>query len=213
MRPRHIAIEGPIGVGKTALVERLARRFEARAVFEPTDNPFLESFYADKAGSAFAAQIWFLISRHQQLKPLAQGELFQHGVVADYMFDKDRVFAYMNLGDSELATYETLFDLLAADVPKPDLVVYLQAQVGTLLDRIRRRGRQVERRISQRYLGEVVEAYDHYFFRYDRGPLLVVDTNHIDPAHEDTHLDDLVARIEAMERGGIEYYRPRPDLA
>lgn len=208
MSLRHIAIEGPIGVGKTALVERLARRFEARAVFEPTDNPFLEPFYADKPGSGFAAQIWFLISRHQQLRPLAQGELFQQGVVADYMFEKDRIFAYMNLEDSELATYESLYELLSGDVPKPDLVVYLQARANTLLDRIKHRGRPVERRISQRYISEVVDAYDHFFFRYDRGPLLVVDTNRIDPVHDDAHLEDLVARIEAMERGGVEYYTP-----
>lgn len=209
MRPRHIAIEGPIGVGKTALVERLARRLEARSVFEPTDNPFLESFYGDRPGSAFAAQIWFLISRHQQLKPLAQGELFHQGIVADYMFEKDRIFAYLNLEDSELATYESLFELLAPDVPRPDLVVYLQAHAGVLLERIRQRGRPAERRLSQRYLAEVVDAYDHFFFRYDRGPLLVVDTNHIDPAHDESHLADLMTRIEAMERGGIEYYRPR----
>lgn len=208
MRPRHIAIEGPIGVGKTALVERLARRFEARAVLEPTDNPFLEPFYGDRPGSAFAAQIWFLISRHQQMKPLAQGELFHQGVVADYVFEKDRIFAYLNLEDSELATYESLFSMLSPQVPKPDLVVYLQARVTTLQDRIRQRGRSTERRLSQAYLAEVVEAYDHFFFRYDRGPLLVVDTNDIDPAHEESHLSDLVARIEAMERGGIEYYRP-----
>ena len=208
MRPRHIAIEGPIGVGKTALVERLARRFEARAVLEPTDNPFLEPFYGDRPGSAFATQIWFLISRHQQMKPLAQGELFHHGVVADYMFEKDRIFAYLNLEDSELATYESLFAMLSPEVPKPDLVVYLQARVGTLQDRIRQRGRSTERRLSQAYLAEVVEAYDHFFFRSDRGPLLVVDTNDIDPAHEEAHLSDLIARIEAMERGGIEYYHP-----
>jgi deoxyadenosine/deoxycytidine kinase len=208
MRPRTIAIEGPIGVGKTALARRLASRFDARLVLEPEDNPFIEQFYQDRRGSSFSAQIWFLISRHRQQLDLKQGGLFEHGVVVDYLFEKDRVFAYLNLNDSELATYEKLHELLAGDAFQPDLVVYLQARVPVLVERIRTRARGTERRISESYLEEVVQAFDQFFFRYDQAPLLVVDTNHIDPAHDEGDFEDLARRIEAMERGGIEYYRP-----
>lgn len=209
MRPRHIAIEGAIGVGKTELARRLARRFDALLVLEPDDNPFLQAFYADRRGSAFAAQVWFLLARHRQQRELRQGTLFHQGIVADYIFDKDRIFAHLNLNDFELDTYERLFGLLAADVARPDLVVYLQARVPTLLERITSRGRSTEKRISETYLQEVGRAYDHFFFRYDLAPLLVVDTNRFDPIHDDGHFEDLVARIEAMKRGGVEYYQPR----
>ncbi len=208
MKPRYIAIEGPIGVGKSVLAEALAARFDARIVAEPVDNPFLEQFYKDRKGSAFATQIWFLVQRHRQIRELAQGDLFQQAVVSDYLFDKDRIFAYLNLSDSELATYETLYQLLVADIPAPDLVVYLQARVDTLMERIRSRGRGSEKRLSQVYLEQVVQAHDDFFFRYDEAPLLVVDTNEINPVQDDGQLEDLVGRIGAMERGGIEYYRP-----
>ncbi|MDQ7006386.1 MAG: deoxynucleoside kinase [Acidobacteriota bacterium] len=208
MTPRYIAIEGPIGVGKTVLAERLAERFDARLVREPTDNPFLEQFYGDRRGSAFPTQIWFLISRHQQLRHLAQGNLFQQTVVSDYLFEKDRIFAYINLDDSELATYEKLYEHLVTEIPRPDLVVYLQARVDTLITRIQRRGRQAERRISDTYLEQVVQAHDHFFFHFDQAPLLVVDTNEINPLEHEAQLDDLASRIQAMERGGVEYYRP-----
>lgn len=208
MKPRTVAIEGPIGVGKTALARRLARHWDAKLILEPTDNPFLENFYKDRRGSAFAAQIWFLLARHRQQRELRQGDLFQQGVVSDYLFEKDLVFAYLNLNDVELSTYEKLFQLLAPDVIKPDRVVYLQAKISTLQRRISDRGRDIERRLSETYLEEVVQAYDYYFFRYDQAPLLVVDTNEINPAKDDQHFEDLVRRIEAMDRGGVEYYRP-----
>ncbi len=207
MSPRYIAIEGPIGVGKSALAEKLARRLDARSVMEPTDNPFLEGFYRDQKESAFSTQMWFVISRHQQLRFLAQGDLFQQTVVSDYLFEKDRIFAYLNLNDSELATYERLYEHLSQDIRQPDLVVYLQAKVSTLVERIHRRGRRPERRISEAYLEQVVQAHDHFFFRYDQAPLLVVDTNEINLVQDETHMDDLVLRIDAM-RGGVEYYRP-----
>lgn len=208
-KPRFIAIEGPIGVGKTTFARRLARRLDAGLVLEATDNPFLEAFYKDRRGASFSAQIWFLLARHQQLKELRQGNLFHRTFVSDYLFEKDRVFAYLNLSDSELATYEKLYQLLVPDVMRPDLVVYLQARVPALLRRIGERGREVEKRISEGYLDETVQACDHFFFRYNEAPLLVVDTNDIDPAHEDADFEDLVRRIEAMQRGGIEYYQPK----
>jgi len=208
-RPRWIALEGPIGVGKTALARRIAERLEARLVLEPVDNPFLEAFYRDRQGAAFPAQVWFLLARHRQLRDLRQVELFQPWVVSDYLFEKDRLFARLTLDDEELATYEQLWRLLRPQVPHPDVVVYLQARVPTLLARIAERGREIERRISEDYLAEVVRTFDQFFFRWDGPPLLVVDTNEIDPVHEDTDLDDLVDRVLGMDRrGGIEYYRP-----
>jgi deoxyadenosine/deoxycytidine kinase len=209
MKPRLVAIEGPIGVGKTALARLLARHWEGRLLQEPVDNPFLENFYRDRRGSAFSAQIWFLLARHRQQRDIRQGDLFQQAVIEDYLFEKDLIFAYLNLNDVELTTYEKLYQLLAADVPRPDLVVYLQARVPALLKRIGERGREVERRLSEADLEEVVQAYDYFFFRYDQAPLLVVDTNEINPAKEDADFQDLVRRIEAMDRGGVEYYRPR----
>jgi len=208
VRPRLVAIEGPIGVGKTALARRLARHWDARLVLEPTDNPFLETFYRDRRGSAFSAQIWFLLARHRQQRDIRQGDLFQQAIVEDYLFEKDLVFAYLNLTDVELTTYEKLYNLLSNDVVRPDRVIYLQARASTLLARILERGRDVERRISEAYLEEVVQAYDYFFFRYDQAPLLVVDTNEINPVRDDAQLEDLVRRIEAMDRGGVEYYRP-----
>jgi deoxyadenosine/deoxycytidine kinase len=209
MKPRLVAIEGPIGVGKTALAKRLARYWEGKLVLEPTDNPFLENFYKDRRGSAFSAQIWFLLARHRQQREIRQGDLFQQTVVEDYLFEKDLVFAYLNLNDVELSTYEKLYNLLAPEVVRPDLVVYLQAKVPVLLKRVAERGRDVERRLAEAYLEEVVQAYDYFFFRYDQTPLLVVDTNDINPAREDADFDDLVRRIEKMDRGGVEYYKPR----
>ncbi len=209
MKPRLIAIEGPIGVGKTALARRLAKHHEARLVLEPVDNPFLENFYRDRRGSAFSAQIWFLLARHREQKEIRQGDLFQQAVVEDYLFEKELIFAYLNLNDVELSTYEKLYQLLSADVARPDIVVYLQARVPALLKRIAERGRDIEKRLSESYLEEVVQAYDYFFFRYDQTPLLVVDTNDFNPAKDDAHFEDLVRRInDASERGGVEYYRP-----
>ncbi|MCE5245300.1 MAG: deoxynucleoside kinase [Candidatus Polarisedimenticolia bacterium] len=208
MKPRLVAIEGPIGVGKTALARRLCRHWDARLLLEPTENPFLESFYKDRRGSAFAAQIWFLLARHRQQRDIRQGDLFQQAVVSDYLFEKDLIFAYLNLNDIELATYEKLYQLLKDDVVRPDIVIYLQARASELAKRVAERGREVERRLSETYLEEVVQAYDYFFFRYDQTPLLVVDTNRYNPAKNDAEFEDLVRRISAMDRGGVEYYSP-----
>jgi deoxyadenosine/deoxycytidine kinase len=204
---RHLAIDGPIGVGKTSLVERLARRFESTAVFEDVQNPFLEDFYRDKKGAAFRTQMFFVMSRYEQMKSLAQRDLFHPLVITDYTFAKDKIFAYLNLDDTELRVYDRLYALLVESVPKPDLVVYLQGEPEVISKRIRARGRGYERGISPEYLREVVEAYNYYFYHYRETPLLVVNTNEIDFVHRNEDFEDLVAQI-AQIRAGVQHYVP-----
>jgi deoxyadenosine/deoxycytidine kinase len=208
MKVSYIAVEGPIGVGKTSLVQRLARKLNAQLIREEVENPFLEDFYRDKPGAAFQAQLWFLLNRHRQIRALGQTDLFQSLVLADYIFAKDKIFAYLTLDDSELLIYDKLFALLDSELPKPELVIYLQASTEVLLERIRKRGREVEGEISEAYLAEVNKAFNYYFFHYDATPLLVIDTNGIDFVREEADLDDLVEKIRGMERGGVQYYRP-----
>ncbi|MCM2270249.1 MAG: deoxynucleoside kinase, partial [Thermoanaerobaculia bacterium] len=160
---RYLAVDGPIGVGKTSLVDRLVRRFEAVKVLEDVENPFLPDFYQDKAGAAFQTQMYFLLSRYKQQQEIVQQELFQRLVIADYTFPKDRIFAYLTLGDDELALYDKLYATLESNVPVPDLVLYLTADVDTCMARIRRRARGFEREISEDYMAELIEAYNHYF--------------------------------------------------
>ena len=180
----------------------------AQLIREEVENPFLEDFYRDKPGAAFQAQLWFLLNRHRQIRSLGQTDLFQSLVIADYIFAKDKIFAYLTLDDSELLIYDKLFALLDSELPKPDLVIYLQASTEILLERIRRRGREVEGEISEAYLAEVNKAFNYYFFHYDATPLLVIDTDGIDFVKEEADLDDLVEKIRGMERGGVQYYRP-----
>jgi len=207
MRYKFIAVEGPIGVGKTSLVHRLGEKFNAREFFENVENPFLEAFYDDRPGAAFQAQLFFLLNRYQQQKDLAQTDLFHQFTIADYLFAKDKIFAYLNLSDSELIVYERLYGLLEANLPGPDLVIYLQASTDVLVDRIRKRRRDVESRISEVYIDEVNKAYNHFFFHYDTTPLLVIDTTDIDFVQREADMNDLVARIQSMERG-VHYYVP-----
>jgi deoxyadenosine/deoxycytidine kinase len=164
---RHIAIEGPIGVGKSSLAERLAARLEAAAVLEEKDNPFLADFYGGRPGAALQAQLFYLLSRHRQQQLLQQGDLFAASTVCDYLFDKDKIFAYVNLDDNELFIYQRLYDLLVKDVPAPDLVVYLQAPTDVLMRRLRDRARESDDELPEPgagYLREVNEAYQHFFF-------------------------------------------------
>jgi len=204
---RSIAVEGPIGVGKTSFVELLARKFEATKVLEKIDNPFLTDFYNDKPGAAFQAQLFFMLSRNKQLQELAQRDLFQQITICDYIFPKDKIFAYLNLDDSELLIYDKLYPMLEAQVPKPDLVIYLQASTRVLIERIRGRNRDYEARVSEEYINEVNKAYNYYFFHYSQTPLLVIDTSSIDFVHQEEHLDELVGQIRKMDRG-VQYYRP-----
>ena len=207
---QYIAIEGPIGVGKTSLAERLAARFDAELVLEETDNPFLADFYAGRPGAALQAQLFYLLNRHRQQLELRQGDLFAQTTVADYLFDKDKIFAYLNLDDNELFIYQRLYDLLARDVPSPDLVIYLQAPSDVLLQRVRDRTREVDDTPLPQtsYIREVNEAYQHFFFHYSATPLLVVETSHVDLAASDGAVDDLLRQVRSMGKG-TRYYVPR----
>jgi deoxyguanosine kinase len=208
---RHIAIEGPIGAGKTALAERLGTRLDATVVLEETENPFLADFYADKPGSALQAQLFYLLSRHRQQTALRQSDLFSQTTIADYLFDKDKIFAYLNLDDNELFIYQRLYDLLARDIASPDLVIYLQAPTDVLLRRVHTRRRDPESVALQpddEYLRELNEAYHHFFFHYGATPLLVVETSQFDADGSDEAIDDLIKQLRGMGPG-TRYYVPR----
>jgi deoxyguanosine kinase len=208
---RYIAIEGPIGVGKTRLAQRLASRIDASTVLEETDNPFLADFYNDRPGAALQAQLFFLLSRHRQLMGLRQADLFAHTTVCDYLFDRDKIFAYLNLDDNELFIYQRLYDLLSRDVPAPDLVVYLQAPTDILLRRLRDKPVDPESAKptpDAEYLRELNEAYKHFFFHYNATPLLVIETSEFDLERSEKALDDLVRQVNGMGKG-TRYYVPR----
>ena len=207
MKFRSIAVEGPIGVGKTSFVERLARKFDAYKVLEGIENPFLEQFYEDRQGAAFQAQLFFLLSRYRQLQELTQRDLFHQVTICDYILPKDKIFAYLNLDDSELLIYDKLYALLEEQTPKPDMVIFLQAETKTLVERIHGRNRKYERVISETYVNEVNKAYNYFFFHYNQTPLLVIDTTAIDFVRHEEHLDELVEQIRKMEHG-VQYYRP-----
>jgi deoxyadenosine/deoxycytidine kinase len=207
----YLAIEGPIGVGKTALAERLASRLDATTILEDADNPFLADFYNDRPGAALQAQLFYLLNRHRQLTGLRQADLFLQTTVCDYLFDKDKIFAYLNLDDNELFIYQRLFELLARDIPVPDLVVYLQAPTEILLERLARRTEAAEDtspRPDEDYVRELNEAYQHFFFHYTATPLLVVETSEFDPETDDAALGDLVRQIKGMGKG-TRYYVAR----
>jgi deoxyadenosine/deoxycytidine kinase len=208
---RYIAIEGPMSVGKSSLAERLATRLDATVVLEEAENPFLADFYAGRPGSALQAQLFFLLNRHRQQLTLQQTDLFAQETVSDYLFDKDKIFAYLNLDDNELFIYQRLYDLLVKDVPSPDLVVYLQAPTDVIVRRVRERARKAERDAHDPgadYIRELNEAYQHFFFHYTATPLLVVETSHVDLHASDEALDDLIRQIRTM-KGGTRYYVPR----
>jgi deoxyguanosine kinase len=204
---RHVAVDGPIGVGKTSLVEMLARRFHGTKVLEDVDNPFLPDFYKKKKGAAFQTQLFFVLSRYQQQQEIAQIDLFTNLVVADYHFPKDKIFACLNLDDSELLIYDKLYTLLSESVRKPDLVIYLQGTLETCLKRIKKKTRALEKQVTPEYLAQLIEAYNYYFYHYEETPLLVVDTNEIDFVNRPGDFEDLVGQIQRT-RKGVQYYVP-----
>jgi deoxyguanosine kinase len=208
---RFIAIEGAIGAGKTALAERLGTRLDATVVLDEPENPFLADFYADRPGAPFQTQLFYLLNRHRQQTMMRQADLFSQLTVCDYLFDKDKIFAYLNLDDNELFIYQRLYDLLARDVPHPDLVVYLQAPTDVLLRRVHSRRMDAEAVALQPdddYLRELNEAYHHFFFHYDATPLLVVETSQFDSGASDEALEELVKQVRTMG-SGTRYYVPR----
>ena len=208
MKFHYIAVDGPIGVGKTAVVERLAERLDATTLLEEWgQNPFLKGFYDGAPGAAFQVELFFLLSRYRQQQELRQRSLFNQVTIADYVFEKSKLFAFLNLEDSELLIYEKLYGLLAEGTPRPDLVVYLQAPTEVLMKRIRARGRPEEAHLSEDYLGEVNRAYNHYFFHYTQTPLLVVNTADVNFARSDQDVDDLLRQVRAMGKG-TQYYVP-----
>jgi deoxyadenosine/deoxycytidine kinase len=206
---RFIVVEGPIGVGKTSLVRRLAASLGAELLLEQAEqNPFLERFYRNPRAGALPAQLYFLFQRAQQLAALNQGDMFAAKVrVADYLLDKDRIFARLTLDQAEFELYEQVYAKLAIDAPKPDLVVYLQAPPDVLLERIARRGTPYEQLIERRYLERLNEAYARFFHEYDRSPLLIVNAAMIDPANNQADFEDLSAEIARMKRGRL-YWNP-----
>ena len=211
---RYLAIEGPIGLGKTTLAQRLGARLDANIVLDDKQNPFLPDFYAGRAGAAFQAQLFFTLARHRQLLNLRQGDLFSQSTVCDYVFDRDRVYAFMNLDDNELFIYQRLFDLVARDLAAPDVVIYLQAPTELLKrhlrDRIRRAAEDDEDLPlpSEEYLTELNEAYNHFFFHYTTTPLLVIETSHVDLSWGDEAVDDVLKQLKSMGRG-TQYFVPR----
>jgi len=206
---RYIAIEGPIGVGKTSLARLLAKEFNARCILEkPEGNPFLPHFYQDRRKYAFQTQIFFLLNRFQQQKEMAQLDLFNQVTLCDYLFSKDRIFASLNLDDHELALYEQIYQLLHGQIPSPDLAIFLQARPEVLLHRIKSRNIPYEKEISLEDLRKLVDAYNYYFFHYDQTPLLVVDTSEINIVSRKEDLDQLVREIKQM-RKGTSYFIPK----
>jgi deoxyadenosine/deoxycytidine kinase len=204
--PRHIVIEGPIRVGKSTLAKVLADRLHARRVFDCEDNPFLSDFYKEKPGSAFRAQMYFLLERFRRLNELREQE-DPAPVVSDFLFEKDKIFAYINLDNEELKLYEQYFAMFAPSVPAPDLVIYLQAKPEVLRKRVTKRGVPSESDISPEYLEAVSQAYEHFFFRYSASNLLVVDTSEIDFVERNQDLQELLRRLKHPVKG-TQYFLP-----
>jgi deoxyguanosine kinase len=204
---RYLAVDGPIGVGKTTLVEMLSRRFEGVKMLEDAENPFLDAFYRDRPGTAFQTELYFLLTRYKQQLDAQQQELSQKLLLADYTFPKNRVFAYLNLSDDELMLFDKLFALLEPQVPVPDLVLYLTADVDTCMARIRKRSRSYEKQMSEDYIRQLIDAYNHYYYHYSKTPLLVVDTRHLDFEHRESDFEELVHQLQRPVRG-TQYFVP-----
>lgn len=204
--PRYITIEGPIAVGKSSLARVLADRLHARRVFDAEDNPHLQDFYQEKPGAALRAQMWFLLARYRQLRDLAL-EHDPRTLVADYLFEKDKLFACLNLGEEELKVYDQYYDWLRPQLPTPELVIYLQAKPAVLKKRLGKRRDARERHISDPYIEEVVRAYEHFFFHYSASNLLVIDTSQIDFVERNEDLQKLLRRLGEPVKG-TQYFLP-----
>ncbi len=206
---KYIAVEGVIGVGKTSLAKKIAERLKANIILEQFEiNPFLEKFYLDRKRFAFQTQMFFLVNRFKQQQQLGQENLFTEFLVSDYIFDKDRIFAYLNLSGEELKLYETMFPLLYRDLRKPDLVIYLQSSVDRLMHNIKKRNRRIEKNISRSYIEELSDAYNNYFFKYNTTPLLIVNTSQLDFVNRENDFMEIYQQIFREDRGVYEYFQP-----
>lgn len=206
---RYIAIEGVIGAGKTSLAKKLSERLDANLILEEFEtNPFLEKFYDDRKRYAFQTQMFFLINRYKQQEQLGQEDLFAKYIVSDYIFDKDQIFAYLNIEGEELKLYENLFPLLQRNLRKPDLVIFLQSSTDRLMHNIKKRGRKVERNLTRSYIEELSEAYNNFFFKYNNTPLLIVNSTEIDFINRQKDFDELFNQVFREDRGFIEYFNP-----
>jgi len=204
----HIAVEGVIGVGKTSFAKILAERMSARLVLEKfEENPFLEDFYVDPERFSFQTQLYFLLSRYRQQMELKQVDLFHSLLVSDYMFDKDKLFAHLNLDDKELVLYNLIAQLLEKEIPKPDLVIFLQASTDRLMNNIKKRGRAYEREMSREYIESLNQIYNEYFFRYKASSLLIINTSEIDFVQNEDDLNELLALLRKPISGTV-YYNP-----
>jgi len=202
----YIAIEGVIGVGKTTLVTLLAREYNAKAILEDVDgNPFLHAFYEDPERYAFPTQIFFLLSRYKELQNLTNRELFTKRIVADYIFDKDKIFAYINLEKRERILYDKIHNLLHKDIVTPNFIIYLQANLDTIMERIRRRGRNYERSISEEYIKLLIQSYNEYFFHFNKCPVLIVNANEVDFVKYSSHFKLLKEEMKDIT-SGINYF-------
>ncbi len=210
---KFIAVEGVIGAGKTALAKKLKSKLEAKLILEQFEaNPFLESFYSDRKRFAFQTQMFFLINRFKQQEELNQEDLFTNYIVCDYIFDKDKIFAYLNLSAEELKLYENIFPLLSRNLRKPDLVVFLQSSLDRLMFNIKKRSRVIERNLTRSYIEELSNAYNHFFFRYNSTPLLIVNSTDIDFVNNDEDFEELFRQIFREDRGVIEYFKPEASV-
>jgi deoxyguanosine kinase len=210
--PRYVAVEGPIGVGKTTLAKKLAESFRYPTLLEPaSENPFLDRFYREGGRHALPTQLFFLLHRAQQLAELGDGGLFSPLVVADFLMEKDRLFAEITLDAAELELYDRIRQNLDLTPPRPDLVIYLQAPEAVLVERIRTRGIASEQHIATEYLGALIEAYARFFHFYDEAPLLIVNATEVDLASNEAHYRELVERIVHMN-GARQYFNPHPEL-
>ncbi len=208
--PKYIAIEGVIGAGKTTLAKKLSEKLNAKLVLEEFENnPFLEKFYDDRKRHAFQTQMFFLINRFKQHEQFNQEDLFTNHIVSDYIFDKDQIFAYLNLSGEELKLYESIFPLLKRDLRQFDLVIFLQASVDRLIYNIKKRSRAVEKNLTRTYIRELSEAYNNFFFKYSSTPLLIVNTTDIDFVNNDDDFDELFNQVFRKDRGFIEYFNPK----
>jgi deoxyadenosine/deoxycytidine kinase len=206
---RYIAIEGVIGAGKTTLAEMVGQTLKGNVVLEQfEENPFLKDFYKDPDRYAFQTQIFFLLTRYKQQQKLFQSDLFHRFLVTDYIFEKDKIFAYLNLEDEELRLYETLIGAIERNIPTPDVVVYLQSSVPRLMANIRKRGRSFESEMSETYIKDLNEAYNYFFFRYRATPLLIVNAVELDFVADKNQYEHLVREIFRPNRSAVEYYNP-----